>query len=91
MGYFYAKATLGEIQQWYYLTYSWRRYKGVHTFPKGISPKVKVNVVAALEFDLAYFVVEVQHFSNNNTEIPFGGSFFYGFHFSFASIPIQYK
>ena len=31
--------------------------KGVHTFPKGISPKV--NVIARLEFELAYFEAAV--------------------------------
>ena len=34
----------------------------VHTFPKGISPKV--NVIAWLEFELAYFEAVVKHFNN---------------------------
>ena len=34
-----------------YLTHSWED-KGVHTFPKGIYPKV--NVIARLEYELAY-------------------------------------
>ena len=36
--------------------------KGVHTFPKGISPKT--NVTAQLEFGLNYFMAAVQDFSN---------------------------
>ena len=40
-----------EGQKWYYLTYR-REDKGVHTFPKGICPKV--NVIAQLELKLAY-------------------------------------
>ena len=40
---FNAKAILLEEQSWYYLTHSWED-KGVHSFPKGICPKV--NVIA---------------------------------------------
>ena len=40
---FNAKAILLEKQQWYYLTNS-EEDTGVHTFPKGIWPKV--NVIA---------------------------------------------
>ena len=47
---FNAKAILLEEQLWYYLTHSWED-KGVHTFPKGICPKV--NVIARLEYELA--------------------------------------
>ena len=47
-------------QQWYYLTHSWGD-KGVHTFPKDISPKV--NTIAQLEFELIYFTAAVQHLS----------------------------
>ena len=49
---FNAKAILLEEQLWYYLTHSWED-KGVHTFPKGICPKV--NVIARLGFELAYY------------------------------------
>ena len=49
---FNAKAILLEEQLWYYLTHSWED-KGVHTFPKGICPKV--NVIARLEYELAYY------------------------------------
>ena len=38
-----------ERQEWYCLTLSWSE-KGVHTFPKSISPKV--NVVVWMEFEL---------------------------------------
>ena len=37
----YANAILLEEQKWYYLTHSLKD-KGVHTFPKGIFPKVNV-------------------------------------------------
>ena len=39
-------------------TRNWR-VKGIHTFPKGISPKV--NVIAWVEFELVYFKVADQH------------------------------
>ena len=45
-----AKAILLEEQKWYYLTHGWED-KGIHTFLKGICPKV--NVIAQLEFELA--------------------------------------
>ena len=38
--------------------------EGVHTFLKGICPKV--NVIARLEFELAYYDVAVQLFSYNS-------------------------
>ena len=38
---FNAKTILLEERWWYYLTHSWED-KGVHTFPKGICPKVNV-------------------------------------------------
>ena len=38
----------------------------VHTFPKGINPKV--NVIALLEFELPYFVV--QQFGHDAKKIP---------------------
>ena len=38
---------------------------GVHTFPKGICPKV--NVIAQLEFELGYYDSTVQHFSYYTT------------------------
>ena len=40
--------------------------KGVHTFPKGISPKV--NVIVRLKFELTYNGVTVQHVSHYTTE-----------------------
>ena len=52
LGLFNAKSTLSERQKWYYLTHWWES-KWVHAFPKGICPKV--NVVARLEFELAYY------------------------------------
>ena len=33
--------------------------KEIHNFPKGISPKL--NIMARLEFELAYYEVAVQH------------------------------
>ena len=56
---FNAKAILLEEQ--YYLTHSWED-KGVHTFPKGICPKV--NVIARLENELAYYDSAVHRFSH---------------------------
>ena len=39
--------------------------KGVHTFPDGICPKV--NVIARLEYELAYYDSEVHHFNHYTT------------------------
>ena len=44
------------------------RDKRFHAFSKSISPKV--NVIAQLEFELAYFKVAVQHSSHYATETP---------------------
>ena len=55
-----AKAILLEEQWWYYLTHSWED-KGVHTFPKGICPKV--DVIARLEYKLAYYDSAVHRFN----------------------------
>ena len=41
---------------------------GDHNLPKGISPKV--NEIASLEFELAYYYVTVQHVSHYATETP---------------------
>ena len=49
---FNAKVIILEEQWWYYLTHSWED-KGVHTFPKGICPKV--NIIARLVYELAYY------------------------------------
>ena len=56
---FNAKTILLEKQSWYYLTHSWDD-NGVQTFPKGIYPKV--NVIARLEFELAYYDSAVDRF-----------------------------
>ena len=61
---FNAKAILLEEQKWYYLTQSWED-KGVHTFPKGICPKV--NVIARLEYELAYYDSAVHRFNHYTT------------------------
>ena len=66
-GLFNAKAILVEEQQGYYFTHSWAD-KGVHTFPKGISPKVKVT--AQLELEFVYFEAAVQHISHYDITIP---------------------
>ena len=42
--------------------------KGVHTFPKGICPKV--NVIARLEYELAYYDSAVHRFDHYTTRIP---------------------
>ena len=41
---------------------------GVHTFPKGICRKV--NVIARLEYELAYYDSAVQRFNHNTTRTP---------------------
>ena len=64
---FNAKAILLEEQYWYYLTHSWED-KGVHTFPKGICPKV--NVIARLEYELAYYDSAVHRFNHYTTRTP---------------------
>ena len=65
LGYFKAKSTLFlEGQLWYYLTHLWED-KGVHTFPKGICPKV--NIKLRPEFELAYYDSTVQCFNHNTT------------------------
>ena len=56
-----AKSIFLEEQKWYYLTHSWAD-KGVHTFLKGICPKV--NVIAQTEFELAYYDSAVQCFNH---------------------------
>ena len=42
--------------------------KGVHTFPKGICPKV--NVIARLEYELAYYDSVVHRFNHYTTRTP---------------------
>ena len=66
-GLFNTKAILREEQQWWYLTHSWED-KGVHTFPKGICPKL--NVIAWLEFKLAYYDSADQCFNHYITRAP---------------------
>ena len=68
LGYFNAKAILLEEQQWYYLTHSWED-KGVYIFPKGIC--LKVNVIAQLEYELAYYNSAVHRFNHYTTRTPF--------------------
>ena len=67
LGYFNAKAIFLEEQYWYYLTHIWED-KGVHTFPKGICPKV--NVIARLKYELAYFDSADHRFKHYTTKIP---------------------
>ena len=64
---FNAKAILLEEQYWYYLTHSWED-KGVHTFPKGICPKM--NIIARLEYELAYYDSVVHRFNHYTTRTP---------------------
>ena len=64
-GLFNAKAILLEEQS--YLTHSWED-KGVHTFPKGICPKL--NVIARLENELAYYDFAVHRFNHYTTRTP---------------------
>ena len=64
---FNAKAILLEEQWWCYLTHSWED-KGVHTFLKGICPKV--NVIARLEYELTYYDSAVHRFNHYTTRTP---------------------
>ena len=64
---FNAKAILLEEQLWYYLTHNCED-KGVYTFPKGICPKV--NVIAPLEYELAYYDSEVHRFNHYTMRTP---------------------
>ena len=41
---------------------------GVHTFPKGICPKV--NIIARLEYELAYYDSAVHRFNHYATRTP---------------------
>ena len=47
-------------QYWYYLTHSWED-KEIHTFPKGICPKV--NTIVRLEYEHAYYDSAVHRFN----------------------------
>ena len=62
---FNAKAILLEEQS--YLTHSWED-KGVHTFLKGICPKA--DVIARLEYELAYYDSAVHRFNHYTTRTP---------------------
>ena len=64
---FNAKVILLEEQLWCYLTHSWKD-KGVHTFPKGICPKVTVR--ARVEYELAYYDSAVNRFNHYTTRTP---------------------
>ena len=67
---FNAKTILIEEQQWYYLTDCWRD-KRFHTFTKIIS--LKMNIIMQLEFELAYYNLEILHISHYTPEIPLFG------------------
>ena len=60
-GLFNAKAILVEHQHWYYLTLIWE----VHAFPQCIN--TKMNVIARLGFELAYFEAPVQYISHEDS------------------------
>ncbi len=62
-----SEAILPEEQFWYYLTHSWDE-KGVHTFPKGIC--LKVNIIARLEYELAYNDSAVHRFNHYTMRTP---------------------
>ena len=42
--------------------------KGVHTFPNGICPKM--NVIARLEYELAYYDSAIHRFDHYKTRTP---------------------
>ena len=64
---FNVKSILQEEQYWYYLIHSWED-KGVHTFPKGICPKV--NVIVQLVYELVYYDSAVHRFNHYTTWTP---------------------
>ena len=64
---FNAKAILLEEQELHYLTNGWDD-KIVHTFPKSIC--LKVNVIARLEYELAYYDFVVHRFNHYTTRTP---------------------
>ena len=64
---FNAEFTLLEEYQWFYLTHKSEDI-GVYTFPKGICPKV--NVIAWLKFELAYYDSAVKCFNHYTTGTP---------------------
>ena len=61
------KAIPLEEQYWYYLTHNWED-KGVHTFPKAIFSKV--NVIARLEYELAYYDSAAHRFNHYTMRTP---------------------
>ena len=63
-GLFIAKVILADEEHWYDLTHCWGD-KGVHTFSKGISPKVTVK--ERMEFEPIYFVDNHQHVNHYAT------------------------
>ena len=64
VGYLIPKPFSQKNSNRYYLTHSWED-KGVHTFPKGICPKV--NVIARLQCELAYYDSAVHRFNQYTT------------------------
>ena len=67
LGLFNAKSILLEEQLRYYLTHSCED-KGFHAFPKSICPKM--NPIAWLEFELAYYDSTIQRFNHYATRNP---------------------
>ena len=67
VGYLMPKPSFQKDSNNAILTRSWED-KGVHTFPKGIC--LKVNVIARLEFELAYNDSALQCFNHYTTRTP---------------------
>ena len=67
---------------------SWKD-KGVHTFPKGICPKV--NIISRLKYELAYYGSAVHRFNHYTTrtpsDLPFDLWFLRSFSKSLVSVP----
>ena len=64
---FNTKAIVQEERLWCYLTNSWGD-KRVHTFPKGVCPIM--NVIAWLEYELAYYDSAIHRFNHYTTRTP---------------------
>ena len=66
-GLFKTKFLLVQETKWQYLINGWEDKK-IHTFPVGINPKV--NVIARLDFELAFYGAAFIHISHCAIETP---------------------
>ena len=62
LGYLNPKPPLVEDQKWYFLIHSWG-IRGFTPFTKGI--RMKLNLIAWLGFELAYYVITTTPLKHN--------------------------